>query len=338
MRLVSWNVNGLRAVLKKGFEDIFAEFDADVFALQETKLQAGQVDMNLPGYHEFWSYAEKKGYSGTAVFSKEAPLQVLYGLGSPYLDTEGRIVALEFPQFWFVDVYMPNAQNELARIDHRMEWDDAFREFCKGLEAGVLPAGVPVERLAKRGDAASEVFSAQENALREADGWKGAGQDGALREDAMRGDVVQSVVQREVLQEDSVSESAQYIGSITQPGEVAQPKPVVMCGDFNVAHNEIDLKNPGPNRGNAGFSDEERGKFTDLLAAGFTDTFRSLHPDLAGAYSWWSYRFKARQTNAGWRIDYFLVSDELMPRVRSASIYSEVFGSDHCPVGVELDL
>lgn len=282
MRLVSWNVNGLRAVLKKGFEDIFAEFDADVFALQETKLQAGQVDMNLPGYHEFWSYAEKKGYSGTAVFSKEAPLQVLHGLGVSHLDTEGRIVALEFPRFWFVDVYAPNAQNELARIDHRMEWDDAFREFCKGLEAGMLPAGVLVERL--------------------------------------------------------VGEGTRYVSGVTQAGETAQPKPVVMCGDFNVAHQEIDLKNPGPNRGNAGFSDEERGKFTDLLAAGFTDTFRSLHPDVAGAYSWWSYRFKARQTNAGWRIDYFLVSDELASRVQSASIYSEVLGSDHCPVGLELDL
>lgn len=283
MRLVSWNVNGLRAVLKKDFEGIFARFDADIFALQETKLQAGQVDMNLPGYHEFWSYAEKKGYSGTAVFSKVAPTQVLHGLGVPHLDTEGRIVALEFPQFWFVDVYTPNAQNELARIGHRMEWDDAFREFCKGLEAGVLPAGVPVERLVTHA-------------------------------------------------------SASYIRSVTQPGELAQPKPVVMCGDFNVAHEEIDLKNPGPNRGNAGFSDEERGKFTSLLASGFTDTFRNLHPDAVGAYSWWSYRFKARQTNAGWRIDYFLVSDELMSRVQSASIYSEVLGSDHCPVGLELDL
>ena len=321
MRLVSWNVNGLRAVLKKGFEDIFAEFDADVFALQETKLQAGQVDVDLPGYHEFWSYAEKKGYSGTAVFSKEAPLQALHGLGSSHLDTEGRIVALEFPQFWFVDVYTPNAQNELARIDHRMEWDDAFREFCKGLEAGVLPAGVPVERLAGEGDASA---AARESAVQE-----DAMQEGAVREDA---------AQEGVLRGDPAREGARYVGGITQPGETAQPKPVVMCGDFNVAHQEIDLKNPGPNRGNAGFSDEERGKFTDLLAAGFTDTFRSLHPDTAGAYSWWSYRFKARQTNAGWRIDYFLVSDELASRVRSASIYSEVFGSDHCPVGVELDL
>ena len=285
MRFVSWNVNGLRAVLGKGFNEIFAEFDADVFALQETKLQVGQVDMDLPGYHEFWSCAEKKGYSGTAVFSKEAPLQVLHGLGSSYLDAEGRIVALEFADFWFVDVYTPNAQNELARIDHRMEWDDAFRDFCKGLEEGVLPAGVPVERP-------------------------------ALGEGHV-----------------AISELP-----LTQPGETADPKPVVMCGDFNVAHQEIDLKNPGPNRGKAGFSDEERGKFTDLLEVGFVDSFRHLHPDVTGAYSWWSYRFKARQTNAGWRIDYFLVSDELAPKIQSACIYDEVYGSDHCPVGIELEL
>lgn len=260
MRFVSWNVNGLRAVLKKNFAEVFAAFDADVFALQETKLQEGQVELDLPGYHQHWSYAEKKGYSGTAVFSKEEPLRVLHGLGNERLDNEGRIVALEFPRFWFVDVYTPNAQNGLARIDHRMEWDDAFRDFCKGLEAGTLPSG-----------------------------------------------------------------------------EEAEPKPVVMCGDFNVAHQEIDLKNPGPNRGNAGFSDEERGKFDQLLQAGFTDTFRFLKPDVAGAYSWWSYRFNARANNAGWRIDYFLVSDELAPRIRAATIYDEVFGSDHCPVGLELD-
>lgn len=262
MRFVSWNVNGLRAVMKKGFEEIFSEFNADVFALQETKLQEGQIDLDLAGYHDYWSYAERKGYSGTAVFTKEEPLQVIHELGMPHLDTEGRVVALELPEIWFVDVYTPNAQNELARIDHRMEWDDAFREFCKGLEAGSLPAGA----------------------------------------------------------------------------QAAAPKPVVMCGDFNVAHQEIDLKNPGPNRGNAGFSDEERGKFTELLDAGFTDTFRHTHPDLAGAYSWWSYRFNARANNAGWRIDYFLVSDELVPRIEGASIYSEVFGSDHCPVALELDI
>ena len=262
MRFVSWNVNGLRAVMKKGFEEIFSEFNADVFALQETKLQEGQIDLDLAGYHDYWSYAERKGYSGTAVFTKEEPLQVIHELGMPHLDTEGRVVALELPEIWFVDVYTPNAQNELARIDHRMEWDDAFREFCKGLEAGSLPAGA----------------------------------------------------------------------------QAAAPKPVVMCGDFNVAHQEIDLKNPGPNRGNAGFSDEERGKFTELLDAGFTDTFRHTHPDLAGAYSWWSYRFNARANNAGWRIDYFLVSDELVPRIEGASIYSEVFGSDRCPVALELDI
>lgn len=262
MRFISWNVNGLRAVLKKGFEDIVAQFDADVFALQETKLQEGQVDLELPGYNLFWSYAQKKGYSGTAVFSKKEPLQTIHGLGDESLDTEGRIVALEFPELWFVDVYTPNAQAELARIEHRMAWDDAFCDFCKGLEAGNLPLGA----------------------------------------------------------------------------QKATPKPVVMCGDFNVAHQEIDLKNPGPNRGKAGFSDEEREKFGKLLDAGFTDTFRKLHPDLTGAYSWWSYRFNARKNNAGWRIDYFLVSDELVPYVESASIYSEVFGSDHCPVGLELAL
>lgn len=285
MRFISWNVNGLRAVLKKGFEDIVCDFDADIVALQETKLQEGQATLDLPQYREYWSYAERKGYSGTAVFCKEQPLQVLHGLGSDHLDTEGRIVALEFPGFWFVDVYAPNAQNELARIDHRMEWDDAFRDFCKGLEEGVLPAGVPVERPAPG-----------------------------------EGHVSMSELPR------------------TEPGETADPKPVVMCGDFNVAHQEIDLKNPGPNRGNAGFSDEERGKFTDLLAAGFTDTFRHLHPEVTGAYSWWSYRFNARKNNAGWRIDYFLVSSELAPRIESACIYDEVYGSDHCPVGLELSL
>ena len=243
MRFVSWNVNGLRAVLKKGFEDIVCELDADIVALQETKLQEGQATLDLPQYREYWSYAEKKGYSGTAIFCKEQPLQALHGLGFPHLDTEGRIVALEFPKFWFVDVYTPNAQNELARIDHRMEWDDAFRDFCKGLEEGVLPAGVPVERP-------------------------------ALGEGHV-----------------AISEPP-----LTQPGETADPKPVVMCGVFNVAHQEIDLKNPGPNR------------------------------------------FKARQTNAGWRIDYFLVSDELAPKIQSACIYDEVYGSDHCPVGIELEL
>lgn len=262
MRLVSWNVNGLRAVVKKDFAESFETLDADIFALQETKLQEGQIDLEFPGYHSYWSYAEKKGYSGTAVFSKEEPLQVLHGLGVKGLDEEGRICALEFPGFWFVDVYTPNAQNELARIDHRMAWDDAFRDFCVGLQHGSTPAGP----------------------------------------------------------------------------EVTEPKPVVMCGDFNVAHQEIDLKNPGPNRGNPGFSDEERAKFTALLDAGFVDTFRHLNPQRTGAYSWWSYRFNARANNAGWRIDYFLVSDEVAERVQMAHIYSEVMGSDHCPVSLEIDL
>ncbi|MDO4182686.1 MAG: exodeoxyribonuclease III [Coriobacteriia bacterium] len=261
MRFISWNVNGLRAVLKKDFEDIFAAMDADVFALQETKCQEGQVDLQFPGYTSYWSYAEKKGYSGTAVFSKQEPLRELHALGVPHLDLEGRVVALEFPQLWFVCVYTPNAQNELARIDHRLEWDEAFRDFCKGLEEGVLP-----------------------------------------------------------------------------DGSASDPKPVVMCGDFNVAHQEIDLKNPGPNRGNAGFSDEERGSFQKLLDAGFVDTFRVLHPAATGRYSWWSYRFNARANNAGWRIDYFLVSEALRESVVAADIYDNVYGSDHCPVGLDLDV
>ena len=262
MRFISWNVNGLRAVLKKGFEDIFAEFDADVFALQETKLQEGQVDLQLPGYNMYWSYAQKKGYSGTAVFSKREPLQTVHGLGDDALDTEGRIVALEFPELWFVDVYTPNAQNELARIDHRMAWDDAFRDFCKGLEAGSLPAGA----------------------------------------------------------------------------QKAQPKPVVMCGDFNVAHQEIDLKNPKTNRKNAGFTDEERACFGKVLESGFIDTFRYFYPDVEGRYSWWSYRFKAREKNAGWRIDYFITSPQLKDKLEGAEIHSEIMGSDHCPVELQITL
>ncbi len=264
-RFASWNVNGLRAVLKKepSFTDIATELDADILALQETKLQEGQVAIELPGYVQTWSYAERKGYSGTAVFSREEPLSVrradsllAYADGNDLVATavtEGRVCALEFDRFWFVDVYTPNAQNELARIDTRMAWDDAYRAFLKGLED-------------------------------ETD------------------------------------------------------KPVVTCGDFNVAHEEIDLKNPKSNRGNAGFSDEERGKFTELLDAGFTDTFRSLHPDEEGAYSWWSYRFNARKNNAGWRIDYFLVSDAVADRVRAAGIRNDIFGSDHCPVTLEIEL
>ena len=260
LRFVSWNVNGLRAVVKKGFEELFSQLDADIFAIQETKLQEGQIDLAFPGYTSYWSYADKKGYSGTAVYARKEPLRLLHGLGVPELDAEGRICALEYPEFWFVDVYTPNAQQELARIDHRMKWDDAFRAFCQNLEKGILP-------------------------------------DGAR----------------------------------------SCSKPVVMCGDFNVAHNEIDLRNPKANRGHAGFSDEERGKFTELVDAGFVDTFRLLHPTLEGAYSWWSYRGRARENNTGWRIDYFLVSAALAPSVRSAVIYSTVMGSDHCPVGLELE-
>ena len=267
-KFASWNVNGLRAVLRKepGFEEIFADLDADILAIQETKLQEGQVELELPGYTQTWSHAERKGYAGTAVFSREEPLSVrradsllpFAGEGEAadlvaVAVTEGRVCALEFERFWFVDVYTPNAQNELARIETRMAWDDAYRAFLKGLEE--------------------------------------------------------------------------------ETG-----KPVVTCGDFNVAHEEIDLKNPKTNRGNAGFSDEERGKFTELLGAGFTDTFRFLHPDETGAYSWWSYRFNARKNNTGWRIDYFLVSDSVRDRVREAGIRSDIFGSDHCPVELVIDL
>ena len=267
-KLASWNVNGLRAVLKKdpSFTDIVHQLDADVIALQETKLQEGQVEIDLPGYHQVWSYAQRKGYSGTAVFTRVEPLSVRHadsllpfageGEAAELLAaaaTEGRVCALEFDRFWFVDVYTPNAQNELARIDTRMAWDDAYRAFLKSLE--------------------------------------------------------------------------------DETG-----KPVITCGDFNVAHNEIDLKNPKSNRGNAGFSDEERSKFTELLDAGFTDTWRSLNPDVEGVYSWWSYRFNARKNNAGWRIDYFLVSDAIASNVRDARIRNDIFGSDHCPVELEIEL
>ncbi len=261
MRFISWNVNGIRAILDKGFLEIFSQFEADVFAVQETKFHPEQAEIDTPGYYQFFSSAERKGYSGTAVFCKEEPLQVLHGLGDEYLDKEGRILALEFEKLWFVDVYTPNSQNGLARIDHRMQWDDAFREFCVGLELGRLPSG-----------------------------------------------------------------------------DISKAKPVVMCGDFNVAHNDIDLRHPDRHRGNAGFSDEERGKFNELLDAGFVDSFRYLHPDLADSYTWWSYKFRARDTNAGWRIDYFLVSDELKDKIESATIYDEIKGSDHCPIGLDLDI
>ena len=249
MKLISWNVNGLRACVQKGFLEYFQAVDADIFCLQETKLQPGQITLDLPGYRQFWCSAEKKGYSGTAVFCRREPLSVTYGVGIDELDHEGRMITLEFEDFYFVTCYTPNAQEGLKRLDHRMQWDDAFREKLRALDA---------------------------------------------------------------------------------------VKPVIAAGDLNVAHQEIDLKNPGPNRGNAGFSDEEREKFSQLLAAGFTDTFRYQNPDLTGAYSWWSYRFNARANNAGWRIDYFLTSDRLQPRIAQASIYSEVFGSDHCPIGLEL--
>ena len=269
LRLVSWNVNGLRAVMKKdpGFVEIAESFGADVIALQETKLQAGQLDLDLPGYHQTWSHAERKGYSGTAVFSREEPAQVLRAdallpVAHEILSaedealvavaaTEGRVCALEFPSYWFVDVYTPNAQGKLARLDTRLAWDACYREFLRRLAA---------------------------------------------------------------------------------------EKPVVTCGDFNVAHEEIDLKNPKSNRGNAGFSDEERESFTKLLDAGFTDTFRARFPELTGAYSWWSYRFNARKNNAGWRIDYFLVSNDVADCVTGASILSEVLGSDHCPVELQIEL
>ncbi len=251
MKLISWNVNGLRACMQKGFPDFFEAIHADMFCLQETKLQAGQITLELPGYEQYWNYAEKKGYSGTAVFTKHTPLSVTYGVGNPELDTEGRMITLEFDDFYLVTCYTPNAQRELARIDHRMKWDEAFREYLVQLDA---------------------------------------------------------------------------------------VKPVVACGDLNVAHNEIDLKNPASNRGSAGFSDQERESFGKLLDAGFTDSFRYRHPDVTGAYTWWSYMFKARQNNAGWRIDYFIVSDRIKDKILSTPIYSEVMGSDHCPVGIELDL
>jgi len=251
MRFLSWNVNGLRACVKKGFEDVFWGMDADFFCLQETKLQPGQIELDLPGYEQFWCSAEKKGYSGTAIFAKHKPLSVRYNLGIPEHDTEGRVITLEYPDFWLVTVYTPNAQNELKRIDYRMQWEDAFRDYLLELD---------------------------------------------------------------------------------------REKPVIVCGDLNVAHNEIDLKNPKTNIGNAGFSYEERGKFTELLEAGFTDTFRHLYPDLEGAYSWWSYRFNARANNAGWRIDYFLVSDRLQDKINKAYICPEIEGSDHCPVGLDLDI
>lgn len=250
-RFVSWNVNGIRSCVGKGFEESFAALDADIFCLQETKVQAGQIDLAPEGYYGYWSYAERKGYSGTAVFTREMPIDVFYGMDIPEHDTEGRVITLEFEDFYFVNVYTPNAKEDLARLEYRVRWEDDFRKYLLSLDAN---------------------------------------------------------------------------------------KPVVVCGDMNVAHNEIDLKNPKSNRGHAGFTDEERGKFGELLDAGFIDSFRLLHPDEVGAYSWWSYRFNARFNNAGWRIDYFLVSLKLAGSIRGAAIHPEIFGSDHCPVEVELDI
>ncbi len=250
MKLISWNVNGLRACLGKGFLDFFQLSGADVFCVQETKMQREQAEISLPGYEQYWNSAGKKGYSGTAVFSRVKPLNVSYGLGRPELDGEGRLITLEFQDFFLINVYTPNSQEGLARLPFRMEWDDAFRACLHSLD---------------------------------------------------------------------------------------ERKPVVACGDMNVAHEEIDLKNPKPNRGKAGFTDEERRKMTDLIAAGFTDSFRYLHPAETGAYTWWSYRFHARQTNAGWRIDYFLVSDRLRGRVAESRIRADVMGSDHCPVELTLE-
>ncbi len=251
MKFVSWNVNGLRACLEKGFVDIFKDFDADIFALQETKMQEGQAEIPTDGYFQYFCSAEKKGYSGTAVFTKEKPLSVSFGIGIPEHDHEGRVITLEFENFYFVTCYTPNSQNELKRLSYRMEWEDAFRAFLKELD---------------------------------------------------------------------------------------EKKPVILCGDLNVAHNEIDLKNPKTNRRNAGFTDEERAKMTELLSAGFCDSFRHLYPDKTDIYSWWSYRFSAREKNAGWRIDYFLTSNRIKDKIKDAQIHTSVFGSDHCPVSLDIDL
>ncbi len=251
MKMISWNVNGLRACVTKGFNDIFNELDADIFCLQETKLQEGQINLPTTGYRQYWNYAEKKGYSGTAVFTKRTPLAVTYGLGIEEHDHEGRVITLEFEDFYFITCYTPNSQNELKRLDYRMKWEDDFFAYIKKL--------------------------------------------------------------------DSV-------------------KPVILCGDLNVAHQEIDLKNPKTNRKNAGFTDEERSKMTNILSNGFTDTFRYKYPDQKDIYSWWSYRFNARKNNAGWRIDYFITSDRLQEKIVDAKIHTEIFGSDHCPVELDIDI
>ena len=251
MKLISWNVNGLRAVMNKGFAEIFSELDADFVCLQETKLQAGQLDLSFDGYKSFWNYAEKKGYSGTAVFAKEEPLSVRYGIGVDEHDHEGRVITLEYEGYWLVTVYTPNSQDGLKRLDYRMRWEDDFLSYIKSLD---------------------------------------------------------------------------------------EKKPVIYCGDLNVAHQEIDLKNPKTNRRNAGFTDEERAKMTQALSSGFADSFRRLYPDAEGIYSWWSYRFNARANNAGWRIDYFIVSDRIADRVDDAKILTDIYGSDHCPVELDISL
>ncbi len=250
MKMISWNVNGLRACVTKGFLDVFQSLDADIFALQETKLQPHQIDLELPGYQQFFNSAEKKGYSGTAIFTRKEPLDVRYGIGIPEMDTEARVITLDMGDYYFVTTYTPNSQSELARLDYRMKWDDAWRDLLCRLKA---------------------------------------------------------------------------------------EKPVIACGDLNVAHTEIDLKNPKTNRRNAGFTDEEREKFSALLDAGFIDTWRYQHPGVEQVYSWWSYRFKAREKNAGWRIDYFVVSEDLAPRIVSTDIHTDIFGSDHCPVELVID-
>lgn len=250
MKFISWNVNGLRAVFGKGFPDIIKELDADFVCLQETKMQAGQLDAELPTYTSYWNFAEKKGYSGTAIYTRHEPLSVAYGIDIPEHDTEGRVITLEYPDFYLVTVYVPNSQDDLRRLGYRVTWEDAFRAYLKGLD---------------------------------------------------------------------------------------KKKPVIVCGDLNVAHKEIDLKNPKSNRKNAGFTDEERGKFQELLDAGFVDTFRHFYPDQRDIYSWWSYRFKARERNSGWRIDYFVTSERLVPRLTSAKIHTEIYGSDHCPVELVID-
>ena len=251
MKLISWNVNGLRACMTKGFQDFFREIDSDFFCLQEIKLSEGQIEFAPEGYYSYWNYAEKKGYSGTAIFTKKEPVSVTYGIGIDVHDHEGRVITLEYPDYYMITVYTPNSQNELARLDYRMQWEDDFREYLT-----------------------------------------------ALRKD----------------------------------------KPVIVCGDMNVAHNEIDLKNPKTNRKNAGFTDEEREKMTELLRAGFVDTFRYFYPDKEQIYSWWSYRFKAREKNAGWRIDYFLVSEDIKDKLVDAKIHTEIYGSDHCPVELDVNL